>query len=266
MKVRDFLDQGECPLIVFDPVFNYLEPLHLLTRAVPLPSTSASHLPFQTWEYSPVYALRSYLYLILHLPFTLLPSPLAAEDKRIQFFGLRIGLALVSSLAESWWYRFAIERVNPKVGRYMLVYMLTAAGFWEATTGRNFVVDLISQNDLVPIAVLPSSFAFYFVTLALSFSFPPLPPPPSPSVPNPQPPQEIILGIPRHIILPTILFSVAAFIGWPFAILMSLPYVIHHLWFEEENTVKVLTGFIKSAFIAVVMILVSRNHFFYEIR
>lgn len=48
-----------------DEVFNYWEPLHYLLYGYGM----------QTWEYSQQYALRSYLYLLLHLP---VAAPLAA--------------------------------------------------------------------------------------------------------------------------------------------------------------------------------------------
>lgn len=48
-----------------DEVFNYWEPLHYLLYGYGM----------QTWEYSQQYALRSYLYPLLHLP---VAAPLAA--------------------------------------------------------------------------------------------------------------------------------------------------------------------------------------------
>jgi alpha-1,2-mannosyltransferase len=61
-------------------VFNFWEPLHYLDRGY----------GFQTWEVSPVYAIRSWTYIILHL----LPARVAAiiigPDKvRSQFFDIR---------------------------------------------------------------------------------------------------------------------------------------------------------------------------------
>jgi hypothetical protein len=47
-----------CPILDCDEVFNYWEPLHNLIHGSGL----------QTWEYAPTYALRSYLYLLLHSP------------------------------------------------------------------------------------------------------------------------------------------------------------------------------------------------------
>jgi alpha-1,2-mannosyltransferase len=52
-------------------VFNFWEPLHFLHRGA----------GFQTWELSPVYALRSWAYILLHLPPVRLASSLFGPDK-----------------------------------------------------------------------------------------------------------------------------------------------------------------------------------------
>ena len=44
-------------LFIHRSVFNFWEPLHYLDRG----------RGFQTWETSPVYAIRSYAYIALHL-------------------------------------------------------------------------------------------------------------------------------------------------------------------------------------------------------
>lgn len=48
------------------PAFNYWEPLHLLTHP-PSPHGS-SQSPFQTWEYSPQFAIRSWAYVAQYVP------------------------------------------------------------------------------------------------------------------------------------------------------------------------------------------------------
>lgn len=44
-------------MLISSAVFNFWEPLHYLDRGY----------GFQTWETSPVYAIRSYAYILLHL-------------------------------------------------------------------------------------------------------------------------------------------------------------------------------------------------------
>jgi alpha-1,2-mannosyltransferase len=52
-------------------VFNFWEPLHYLDRGY----------GFQTWEVSPVYAIRSWTYIILHLLPARIPAIIIGPDK-----------------------------------------------------------------------------------------------------------------------------------------------------------------------------------------
>ena len=52
-------------------VFNFWEPLHYLDRGY----------GFQTWEVSPVYAIRSWAYIILHLLPARIPTLLFGPNK-----------------------------------------------------------------------------------------------------------------------------------------------------------------------------------------
>ena len=52
-------------------VFNFWEPLHYLDRG---------H-GFQTWETSPVYAIRSWAYILLHYIFVKIPTFLLGPEK-----------------------------------------------------------------------------------------------------------------------------------------------------------------------------------------
>ena len=89
------------PIPDCDEVFNYWEPLHFMIHGDGQ----------QTWEYSPDYALRSYLYIILHAaPGYLLSFIL--PSKVHQFYCLRILFGLfnyyclrrfMQSLNASYW-------------------------------------------------------------------------------------------------------------------------------------------------------------------
>jgi alpha-1,2-mannosyltransferase len=52
-------------------VYNYWEPLHFLTLG----------RGFQTWEYSPLYALRSWAYIVLHMVPTNILANIFTYDK-----------------------------------------------------------------------------------------------------------------------------------------------------------------------------------------
>ena len=52
-------------------VFNYWEALHYLDRGY----------GFRTWEYAPEFAIRSWAYLMLHLPVVVIPARVLGFDK-----------------------------------------------------------------------------------------------------------------------------------------------------------------------------------------
>ena len=77
-------------------VYNYWEPLHYLWRNV----------GFQTWEYSPVYAIRSYFYLLVNA------SPLViaqhfASKVRIKLLSFSLSVLFQAMVAHllSWFAR-----------------------------------------------------------------------------------------------------------------------------------------------------------------
>ncbi|EDQ88564.1 uncharacterized protein MONBRDRAFT_26137 [Monosiga brevicollis MX1] len=72
-----------------DEVYNYWEPTHYLLHGSGM----------QTWEYSPVYALRSWAYIAIHAAL-LSPFQALGVDKITQFYCLRAVLALASAAAE----------------------------------------------------------------------------------------------------------------------------------------------------------------------
>ncbi|KAG9102402.1 mannosyltransferase [Ceratobasidium sp. 392] len=150
---------------------------------------------FQTWETSPAYGLRSWAYVLLHLLPAKFPTWLASWGKRPTYFGLKMIFAVVTSLCEARFYRTVVENINERVGRYLLFMLLFSAGMWNAST-----------------AFLPSTFAMYTTTAACSFSFVP------PSSSRTQ-----------RTLAATVLFAAGAIVGWPFSLLLSVPFVLEEL-------------------------------------
>ncbi|GMG16228.1 unnamed protein product [Phytophthora fragariaefolia] len=134
------------PIADCDETFNYWEPLHYLLY----------RFGFQTWEYSPVYALRSYLYLLLHyvvVKLTAFSSTLGllADQKLLLFYGLRAALALLSAYVEALFYQSVSRRFGRRTARYLLWILLFNAGVFHAST-----------------AFLPSTFTMVLVMLFAS--------------------------------------------------------------------------------------------------
>ncbi len=162
-----------------DETYNYWEPLHFILYKT----------GFQTWEYSPVYALRSYLYIYLHalplLPFKYVFSKITL------FYMLRFLFALVSSKCESNLFKALLssatrdEKYN-RCGLYFLLFTLTNVGMFVSST-----------------SYLPSTFSMYLAMMAYSAWL------------NNFKSRFAILSI-----------GLAVLLGWPFAALLGLPIAI----------------------------------------
>lgn len=78
-----------------DESFNYWEPLHLLVFTPPkaaalTPSNASFQAPFQTWEYSPEYAIRSWAYLLQYVPLARTLAVLGLGKVRMPFASARL--------------------------------------------------------------------------------------------------------------------------------------------------------------------------------
>ncbi|KAI6658998.1 Alpha-1,2-mannosyltransferase ALG9 [Oopsacas minuta] len=120
-----------------DETFNYWEPLHYILFSQGL----------QTWEYSPVYAIRSYLYIILHA-IPLYPLRYYVS-KIVLFYFLRVCLAVFSILVESYFINSVRRRFSTSLSHTLTFVLAVNTGMFISTT-----------------AFLPSTFALQFVTLA----------------------------------------------------------------------------------------------------
>ena len=120
-----------------DETFNYWEPTHYLMYGYGL----------QTWEYSPVYALRSYAYVLLHIILgQTVRLFVEVEDKIIVFYGMRLCLGTVCALCEAFFYVGVSHRFGNRVGRYTFIFSILSTGMYFSS-----------------VAYLPSSFAMYAV-------------------------------------------------------------------------------------------------------
>ncbi|KAJ3558974.1 hypothetical protein NM688_g620 [Phlebia brevispora] len=176
-----------------DEVFNFWEPLHYLHRG---------H-GFQTWETSPVYSIRSWAYILLHLWPAKLTNFLLGPEKRPAFFAIRVVLAFVSSFCEAFLYRTITDKINYRAGRYFLFLMLLNAGMWNAS-----------------VSFLPSSFAMYANAIAFSYAM--------------EPANNKNM---RRALFATLYFATGALVGWPFALAVAIPFVFEELFLYGTDTV-----------------------------
>ncbi|XP_068628851.1 alpha-1,2-mannosyltransferase ALG9 [Battus philenor] len=122
-----------------DETYNYWEPLHYLVYGSGL----------QTWEYSPVYAIRSYMPLWLFavpakiLSFVMYPVSV--------FYTIRALLATLAACADLMFYKAVCHEFGVHVGRVWLCLTLPCAGMFACSA-----------------AMLPSSWSSALVAAAMA--------------------------------------------------------------------------------------------------
>ena len=181
------------PIQDCDEVFNFWEPTHYLNHSYGL----------QTWELSPLYSIRSWLYISLHaLPIQLFQwlSPLA--QKSFHFYYLRLGLAGACAACHTRLFATVAEQFNPRIALIYLLVNVTSAGNFHAST-----------------SYLSSSFAMYSVILALSAFL------------NRRGGYHTSRGL--------LWLGLGTILGWPFVALLCLPFVLEDAVFSLSAS----TGF-----------------------
>uniref|UniRef100_A0A670Y2G9 Mannosyltransferase n=2 Tax=Pseudonaja textilis TaxID=8673 RepID=A0A670Y2G9_PSETE len=124
-----------------DETFNYWEPMHYLVYGK----------GFQTWEYSPVYAIRSYAYLWLHALPALFHARVLRTNKVLIFYFLRCLLAFLSCVCELYFYKAVCKKFGLHVSRLMLAFLILSTGMFCSAS-----------------AFLPSSFCMYCTVVAMT--------------------------------------------------------------------------------------------------
>ncbi|WAQ87472.1 hypothetical protein PtA15_8A376 [Puccinia triticina] len=170
-----------------DETFNFWEPTHYLVHGK----------GFQTWEYSPDYAIRSWFFVLLHSFPAWLASKAFPLDKRPGFFAIRAMLAFLSSYTEAKLYRAIADHINPRAARYYLSMSLFSAAMWSASS-----------------AYLPSAFAMQAISLAFSYVLEPVS-------------SKSASG--RRTFFACLFFVIATVAGWPFVGVLALPFAFEEL-------------------------------------
>uniref|UniRef100_A0A6I8PFP7 Mannosyltransferase n=1 Tax=Ornithorhynchus anatinus TaxID=9258 RepID=A0A6I8PFP7_ORNAN len=124
-----------------DETFNYWEPVHYLVYGK----------GFQTWEYSPAYAIRSYAYLWLHALPGAFHAKVLQTNKVLVFYFLRCLLAFVSCVCELYFYKAVCKKFGLHVSRLMLAFLVLSTGMFCSAA-----------------AFLPSSFCMYTTVVAMA--------------------------------------------------------------------------------------------------
>uniref|UniRef100_A0A8C5CXK7 Mannosyltransferase n=1 Tax=Gadus morhua TaxID=8049 RepID=A0A8C5CXK7_GADMO len=124
-----------------DETFNYWEPMHYLLYGTGM----------QTWEYSPLYAIRSYAYLWLHALPACIHAHVLQTNKVLVFYFVRCVLAFCCCVCELYFYKAVCKKFGLHVGRLMLAFLVLSTGMFCSSA-----------------AFLPSSFCMYTTLVAMT--------------------------------------------------------------------------------------------------
>ncbi|KAA8651731.1 hypothetical protein EYZ11_000064 [Aspergillus tanneri] len=166
------------PIQDCDEVFNFWEPTHYLDHGYGL----------QTWEYSPVYSVRSWLYITIHAIAGKISS-FALGSKFSQFYAIRCFLAVCCAACQTRLYSAICRTLSPRIGLLFLMIVAFSPGMFHASA-----------------SFLPSSFAMYMSMLGLTAFL------------DWRAGQKTAQGI--------MWFGLGAIVGWPFVGALILPLLL----------------------------------------
>lgn len=169
------------PITDCDEVFNYWEPTHYLNHGYGL----------QTWEYSPEFSIRSWLYIVLHAAVGKL-GHVFLSNKSHEFYFIRLILGLVCAMCQTRLFSTISKVMNPRVGIMFMIVTLSSPGMFSAS-----------------VAYLPSSFAMYTTMLGTTAFM------------DWRGGSKTNAGI--------MWFGIGGIMGWPFAIALIGPLIFEEL-------------------------------------
>ncbi|OJJ50011.1 hypothetical protein ASPZODRAFT_149450 [Penicilliopsis zonata CBS 506.65] len=169
------------PIQDCDETFNFWEPTHYLSHGYGL----------QTWEYSPEYRIRSWLYVTLHTIIGKAGS-LFSRSKSAEFYIIRLFLALVCAASQTRLYSAICRTLSPRIGLMFLVIAAFSPGMFHASS-----------------AYIPSSFTMYTSMLGLA------------SFLDRRGGQKTAQGI--------MWFGIGAVVGWPFSGALIGPLLLEEI-------------------------------------
>ena len=205
----NLLASAYSPIQDCDEVFNYWEPTHYIAHGSGL----------QTWEYSPEYAIRSWLYALIHA----IPSRFVAafvSKKVFEFYFVRGLLGSICAGCETRLFSTISRTMDPKIAIIFLLAMATSAGMFHAS-----------------VAYLPSSFAMYTAMMGAAAFM------------NVKGGLKTTEGL--------MWFGIGATVGWPFSGALILPFILDELTYLTRTadingvTSRALSGLLRTSVIVV---------------
>ena len=121
-----------------DETYNYWEPAHFVIYK----------RGFQTWEYSPQFALRTYSFVWLYA-WLLWILKHFIDSRLVLFFLLRLSMGIFCAFCELIFYRAVVKVYGRRVASLLLIFLASSPGMFHSS-----------------VAFLPSSFCMYMAMLA----------------------------------------------------------------------------------------------------
>uniref|UniRef100_A0A915Q075 Mannosyltransferase n=1 Tax=Setaria digitata TaxID=48799 RepID=A0A915Q075_9BILA len=219
-----------------DEVYNYWEPLHLFLFGN----------GFQTWEYSPLYAIRSYLYILVHYGPAVVLKKIFFVNKSSIFITMRCVLGLFNAGAEIKMYKALCSRFGNGIARtYVALTTLSSGMFIARPVVRKIIIFQFRLNGLVAgpklfsCAFLPSSFSMSANLFAIA------------------------AYIKEEWFLAISFTALSALVSWPFAALLGLPIVLEMLIVQPRELAFMFCNYalISGAAIIAALVIVDSYYF-----
>lgn len=204
-----------------DETFNYWEPLNLLLRG----------FGKQTWEYSPIYSIRSWTFL---MPFYLFLYPInklaSLHISSVDIFYLtRMLLGLISTLYEWKLFNEISRTLSLQIANLWLLFQIFSPGYFHAS-----------------VELLPSSIAMIMYLNSIRYTI------------------KYLSTNSTVCFVSSLTFNfIASMLGWPFVLVLSLPLCLH-FFFTHKIISTIRTVFdCTLVFVVVGSIIMSIDSVFY---
>lgn len=209
------------PIQDCDEVFNYWEPTHYLNHG----------FGFQTWEYAPEYAIRSWLYIVIHAaigrPVDLFSWATGLQTN--EFIWTRLVLAIACAFCQIRLFNAVYRNVGSHVAVILAFVMVTSTGIFYAS-----------------VAFLPSSFSMYTTMMGTAAFL------------EVQKEPNTKQGIKW--------FGMGAVVGWPFSAALIVPLMLDELFYVrltgslKGSLIRIVSGVVKVATLIVSWTMPSLRH------
>lgn len=110
-------------LLDTDETYGYWEPLHFILHGVGM----------QTWEYSPLFAIRTYAFVLPLVPFAHV-GDIIGISKINYFFFCKLLLGLLFTMSSKQFYGSVRDKMGCRMANYTFLFLLSSPGIFFCST------------------------------------------------------------------------------------------------------------------------------------